>query len=63
MTKKMSASALVKKMSRETLESILFEHIGEDEALERHIIIEYGTSTTKAHYRALVDGMLDGLSG
>lgn len=63
MTKKMSASALVKKMPRETLESILLEHIGEDAALERHIIIEYGTSTTVAHYRELVDGMLEGLSG
>lgn len=63
MAKKMTASALVKKMPRETLESILLEHIGEDAALERHIIIEYGTSTTEAHYRALVDGMLGGLSG
>lgn len=62
-TKKMSASALVKKMPRETLESILLEHIGEDATLERHIIIEYGTSTTEAHYRALVDGMLGGLGG
>ncbi len=63
MTKKMSASALVKKMPRETLESILLEHIGEDAALERHIIIEYGTSTTVAHYRELVDGMFRGISG
>lgn len=62
MGKKMSASALVKKMPRETLESILLKHIREDAALERHIIIEYGTSTTVAHYRELVDGMLRGLS-
>ena len=50
-------------MPRETLESILLEHIGEDATLERHIIIEYGTSMTVSHYRGLVDGMLRGLSG
>ena len=63
MPKQIGASALIKKMSRETLESILLEHIGEDAALERHILMDYGTSTTIGQYKSLVDGMLEGLQG
>jgi hypothetical protein len=48
-------------MSRETLESILLKHIGEDAALERHILMEYGTSPPVEQYRSLVDDMLEGL--
>ncbi|MGA2546185.1 MAG: hypothetical protein ABSF43_06540 [Rectinemataceae bacterium] len=60
MSKRINASALIKKMPRETLESILLERIGEDAALERRILAEYGSSTTVEHYRSLVDGMLEG---
>jgi hypothetical protein len=61
MPKQVGASALIKKMPRETLESILLEHIREDATLGRRILMKYGTSTTVAHYKSLVDDMLDGL--
>lgn len=63
MPKQKNAAALIKKMSRETLESILLDRLGEDAALERRILAEYGSSTTVDHYKSLVDGMLDGLQG
>jgi hypothetical protein len=63
MSKQTSAIALIRKMPRETLESILLERIREDAALERRILAEYGSSTTIDHYKSLVDGMLEGLHG
>jgi hypothetical protein len=61
MPKQVGPSALIKKMSRETLESILLEHVREDATLGRRILMKYGTSTTVEHYKSLVDDMLEGL--